>query len=71
MAATYQKYLDVVSAKGEEEITKNKAKVAESYNSIGAFYANTDKAKAKEFFNKTLTLDPTNTYALESLKTLK
>jgi hypothetical protein len=71
MAATYQKYLDLVLAKGGEEVTKNKAKVTESYNSIAAFYANTDKAKAKEFFNKTLALDPTNTYALDSLKLLK
>lgn len=71
MAATYQKYLDLVLAKGEEEVTKNKAKVTESYNSIAAFYANTDKVKAKEFFNKTLALDPTNTYALDSLKLLK
>jgi predicted Zn-dependent protease len=71
MAATYQKYLDLVLAKGEEEVTKNKAKVTESYNSIAAFYANTDKAKAREFFNKTLALDPTNTYALDSLKLLK
>lgn len=71
MAATYQKYLDLVLAKGPEEVTKNKAKVTESYNSIAAFYANTDKAKAKEFFNKTLALDPTNTYALDSLKLLK
>lgn len=71
MAATYQQYLDLVLAKGEEEVTKNKAKVTESYNSIAAFYANTDKAKAKEFFNKTLALDPTNSYALDSLKLLK
>lgn len=71
MAATYQQYLDFVLAKGEEEVTKNKAKVTESYNSIAAHYANTDKAKAKEFFNKTLALDPTNSYALDSLKLLK
>lgn len=71
MAATYQQYLDLLLAKGEEEVTKNKAKVTESYNSIAAFYANTDKAKAKEFFNKTLALDPTNSYALDSLKLLK
>ena len=71
MAATYQKYLDIVLAKGDAEITKNKAKVTEGYNSIAAFFANTDKAKAKEYFGKTLTLDPTNTYATESLKKLK
>jgi tetratricopeptide (TPR) repeat protein len=71
MAATYQKYLDIVVAKGDEEINKNKAKLTESYNSIAAFYANTDKVKAKEYFAKTLALDPTNTYALDSLKILK
>ena len=71
MADTYQKYLDIVTAKGEEEITKNKAKVMEAYNSIAAFYANTNVAKAKEFFGKTLALDPANNYAIESLKKLK
>ena len=71
MATTYQKYIDVVLAKGDEEVNKNKAKVTESYNSIAAFYANTDKVKAKEYFGKTLALDPTNTYALDSLKILK
>ena len=71
MAATYQKYLDMVLAKGTEEVTKNKAKVTESYNSIAAHFANTDKAKAIEYFNKTLALDPTNNYALTSLQSLK
>lgn len=71
MAATYQKYLDMVLAKGTEEVTKNKAKVTESYNSIAAHFANTDKAKAIEYFNKTLVLDPTNNYALTSLQSLK
>jgi tetratricopeptide (TPR) repeat protein len=67
----YEDYLRVVTEKGPEEVTKNKAKFIESYNNIAASYANTDKAKAKEYFNKTLALDPTNTYATESLKTLK
>jgi Tfp pilus assembly protein PilF len=71
MAATYQKYLDIVIAKGDDEINKNKAKLTESYNSIAAFYANTDKVKAKDYFAKTLALDPTNTYALDALKILK
>ncbi|MNL85292.1 hypothetical protein D3C87_2135590 [compost metagenome] len=46
-------------------------KVVESYNSIGAAYANTDKAKAIEYFNKSLVLDPTNAYATQSVKALK
>lgn len=71
MATNYQKYIELVEAKGTEEITKNKAKVIESYNNMAAFYANTDKAKAKELLNKTIALDPANTYAVEALKTLK
>ncbi|MBA4135415.1 MAG: hypothetical protein C0525_11885, partial [Flavobacterium sp.] len=70
MATYYQQYIDVVTAKGEAEVTKNKAKFIESYNNIAAHYANSDKAKAIEFFNKTLALDPANNYAIESLKLL-
>ena len=71
MAKSYQDYVDQVTLKGAEELTKNKAKIVEGYNQIGAFYANTDKAKAREFWNKTLALDPTNDYATSSLKALK
>lgn len=71
MSDYYQQYVDVVSAKGEEEITKNKTKFIEAYNNMASHYANSDKAKARELLNKTLTIDPTNSYALESLKLLK
>lgn len=69
----YNDYVNVVTAKGPEELAKPAVikKVIESYNTSAASYANTDKEKAKEYFNKTLVLDPTNQYALESLKTLK
>ena len=53
------------------ELDKVKNKFTEAYNNMAAFYANTDKAKAKELFNKTLALDPTNNNAIESLKLLK
>ena len=55
----------------EKDIQKIKPKLIESYNNIAAFYANTDKIKAKEYFAKTLALDPANEYALQSLKALK
>lgn len=71
MATYYQQYIDAVTAKGEEEVTKNKAKFIEAYNNIASSLANTDKAKAKEVLNKTLALDPTNAYALEAMKLLK
>ncbi len=71
MASNFQLYVDMVIAKGDAEVTKNKAKVIEAYNNMAAHYANSDKAKAKELFNKTLALDSTNSYATESLKLLK
>ena len=58
---------------GAEEVAKDavKAKIIESYNNIAASYANTDKVKAIEYFNKTLALDAANAYANESIKILK
>jgi len=69
----YEAYIAVVTAKGPEELAKPAVikKMVESYNTSGAAYANTDKVKAKECFNKTLALEPTNQYAIESLKLLK
>ena len=69
----YEAYVAAVTAKGAEEVAKPAVikKIAESYNTIGATYANTDKVKAVEYFNKTLTIDPANAYALSSIKQLK
>jgi len=69
----YQEYINKTTAKGAEELAKPATvkKVVESYNSIAAAYANTDKAKAIEYFNKSLVLDPTNAYATQSVKALK
>jgi tetratricopeptide (TPR) repeat protein len=71
MAREYENYMRTVTAKGAEEVEKAKAKFVEAYNNIGAHYANSDKAKAIENFNKTLALDPTNEYAASSIKALK
>jgi hypothetical protein len=38
---------------------------------MAAGYANTDKVKAIEMFNKTLAIDPENGYAKQSVNTLK
>lgn len=69
----YEEYITRTTAKGAEELAKPATlkKVVEAYNSIGASYANTDKAKAVEYFNKSLVLDPANTYAAQSVKALK
>lgn len=67
----YESYLAKLTEKNELANANHKAKVIESYNNLAASYANKDKAKAIEFFNKTLAVDPTNEYATKSIATLK
>lgn len=69
----YETYIAKITEKGPEELAKptTTKKVVESYNNIAASYANTDKVKAKEYFAKTLAIDPTNDYATKSLNLLK
>ena len=69
----YDAYIEKVKEKGPEELVKPTIikKIIESYNTIGASYANTDKVKAKEYFEKTLAIDATNAYAIQSLNLLK
>ena len=68
----YEEFVAKATEKGPEELAKptTMKKIIEAYNTIAASYANTDKVKAKEYFAKTLALDPTNNYATESLKLL-
>jgi cytochrome c-type biogenesis protein CcmH/NrfG len=73
MIKYYQQYIDIVTKKGAEELAKAtvKGKLIEAYNTMAAGYANTDKLKAIEYFNKTIAIDPENGYALQSLEFLK
>jgi predicted Zn-dependent protease len=73
MVKNYEDYVAKTTALGAEELAKPavKTKFIESYNNMAASFANTDKAKAIEYFKKTLALDPANSYANESLKILK
>lgn len=67
----YEAYIAKLTEKGELANATHKTKIVESYNNLAASYANKDKAKAIEYFNKTLAIDPTNDYATKSLATLK
>ena len=73
MVKDYQDYVAKTTELGPEELAKPavKTKIIECYNNMAASFANTDKAKAIEFFKKTLELDPANSYATESIKILK
>lgn len=68
----YEKYVELVTVTKPEKAT-NKAvstNLIDAYNNLAAFYSATDKDKAIEFLNKTLTIDPQNAYATETLKIL-
>lgn len=71
MAQYYEDFLRVTTEKGPQEMEANKVKAVEAYNNIGAHYANSDKVKAIEYFNKALSLDPANNYAAQSIQSLK
>jgi hypothetical protein len=65
MIKYYQQYIDIVTKKGPEEMAKAAVKnklIRLTIQWLG--YANTDKVKAIEFFNKTLAIDPENGYAI-------
>lgn len=71
MVPFYEKYISVVLEKPEAAAdARYKRNLAEAYNNLGAFYARTNQAKAKEYFSKTVALDPANEYAAQMLKSL-
>lgn len=73
MVANYEEFIKVVTVKGEAEMAKpaNKTKFVEAYTNIGTYYVTSDKAKAREFFQKALAIEPTNEVAIARLKALK
>ena len=71
MGEAYDKYIRIVTAKGDAEISKQKNNLIEAYSNAGAYYAVTNKAKAKEYFGKALALDPNDEYAKNELKRLQ
>jgi tetratricopeptide (TPR) repeat protein len=72
MAKAYDDYIRVVNAAGAAEVAKpaTAKNLVEAYDNAGAYYAVTDKAKAKEYFSKAVALDPNDTYAKGELKKL-
>ncbi|RYF21518.1 MAG: tetratricopeptide repeat protein [Flavobacteriales bacterium] len=65
----YEKYIELVVSKPDKAAAA-KGQLIEAYNYLGAFYAATDKEKAKDYFNKTLALDPQNALASDNIKFL-
>ena len=68
----YQQYVQLVTVtKPEKATTPSVVRgLIESYNNLGSLTIATDKEKAKEYFNKTLALDPANANAKDNLNYL-
>jgi tetratricopeptide (TPR) repeat protein len=69
MIPYFQAFIDKVTAK-PELVSANAKKLSEAYDNIGGFYFNSDKAKAKEYFDKSVAVYPTGTFAAAKLKEL-
>ena len=70
MVPFYEQYVQLVTVTKPEQAASSKAGLIEAYNNLGSYAALTDVAKAKEYFNKTLALDPANANATDNLKVL-
>lgn len=70
MAKSYEDYINVVTTKGDAEITKAKAKFIEAYQNL-ALYNKKDKVKANEFITKALALDPADADSIRIKTALK
>lgn len=70
MVKFYEDYLNSMATVDAVELSKPliKKKLIEAYNTIAA---NSDKTKAKEYYGKTLLIDPTDVNAIAALKLLK
>ncbi|WP_207429202.1 hypothetical protein [Pedobacter sp. SYSU D00535] len=71
MVPHYEQFIKVVSEKPENLTdARYKKALAEAYNNLGAFHLKSNPAKAKEYFGKSLSVDPSNSYASDVLKQL-
>ncbi len=73
MKKNYEEFIAKATEKGAEELAKAsvKKKLVEAYNNIASTYLTSDKAKAKEYVNKSLEIDPADKRAVELAAFLK
>ena len=66
----YEKYIEVVLAKGPPADDKTKTQLAEAYDYLGNYaeFKEKDQAKAADYFNKAKEVDPTDKQAADYFK---
>ncbi|MEJ5961191.1 tetratricopeptide repeat protein [Pedobacter immunditicola] len=68
MVPHFEAFVQKVTVDKPELAAANAKKLAEAYDQLGAFYAVTDKEKAKEYFTKSVAANPAGTFAPAKLK---
>ncbi|TAF45963.1 MAG: hypothetical protein EAZ51_06215 [Sphingobacteriales bacterium] len=68
-AKAYDKFIEYTLLKGPVA-EKDKKNLVEAYAYLGAEYIKTDKAKAKDYFEKALVLNPSDTKIKEALRAI-
>lgn len=66
----YEAFINLVTVTKPEKAAANAKNLVDAYNYLGFYYSGIDKEKAKDYFNKTLAIDPQNTYAADGIKSL-
>lgn len=69
MVPHYEMFVQKIMAK-PELVQPNAKKLSEAYDYLGGFYFNTDKEKSKEYFSKSIEVNPAGTFAPARLKEL-
>ncbi|HEX7367102.1 MAG TPA: hypothetical protein VF273_08395 [Pelobium sp.] len=70
--AAFDKFIEITLAKDPATLTDaNKRNLSEAYSSQGAYFIKTDKAKAKDYFEKALALTPDNQQIKDALRAIK
>lgn len=66
----FEKYISLVKPE-EASAASTKPNLVEAYDYLGAYYSDKDKAKAIDFLNKSIALDPQGPFAAAKLKELQ
>jgi tetratricopeptide (TPR) repeat protein len=68
----YEKYVDIITVTKPDLAVKNAAGLIEAYTYLGSVAARKDRnnAKAKDYFDKVLVLDPNNEVVKQALKAI-
>ena len=68
----FEKYIEVVTEKGDAEVQRAKSNFIEIYNNLAAISAkNGEYQKARDYLSETLKLDPENAYAIQTMQFLE